>query len=323
MLSRMSGRLARDDEVEQWQRDGWVVVEGLIDTADVDAALEDVFLVFPRPEKYHADPARYTPPGRSDEDLRKGYPPLPERGPAFRPEQHRWGREFPFYGSGALNRLACHPAIVDFAERALESTDIRLYQCQMSAKYTGSANYEQPMHTDRNHSFLPPPPSSGPPWWHVETFLYLSEVQDDTAPTHFVSRPDAVDFSANNIYMPDNAPELYAREQPARGSRGSLLAYRNDVFHRAVDMTRPGGSRFFFNSSYKLAAHEWIGYSGIQSRSTHPNWLQLVGECTPRQLEIFGFPKPGHPIWTDELLAATAERYPDLDLAPWKRALGR
>src|SRR6476619_2409681 len=77
-------------------------------------------------------------------------------------------------GSGALNRLAVHPAIVDCAERALATTDIRLYQAHTAAKYTGETNYEQPMHTDRNHSWLPAP--SGPPWWHLETFLYLSDV---------------------------------------------------------------------------------------------------------------------------------------------------
>ena len=94
------------------------------------------------------------------------------------------------------------------------------------------------MHTDRNHSFLPP--RMEPPWWHVETFLYLSDVDDGTAPTHLVSRRDSAGSSVNDIFMPDGAPGLYARERPARGVRGSLLAYRPDVFHRAVPMTRTG-----------------------------------------------------------------------------------
>ena len=95
--------------------------------------------------------------------------------------------EFAFPGTGALSRLCVHPAIVDFAERALQTTDLRVYQAQVAAKYTGLTNYEQPMHTDRNHSWLPPRPE--PPWWHVEGFLYLSDVDDGTAPTHLVSVP--------------------------------------------------------------------------------------------------------------------------------------
>jgi hypothetical protein len=35
---------------------------------------------------------------------------------------------------------------------------------------------------------------------------------------------------------------------------------------------------------------------------------------------LFGFPPPGHEVWTDEMLDLTQERYPKLDLAPWRAA---
>ena len=108
-----------------------------------------------------------------------------------------------------------HAGIVDFVERALETTDLRLYQGQVLAKYTGSANYEQPMHTDRNHSFLPP--RMEPPWWHVEPVLYLSDVDDGTADSPR-SRRDSAGGSVNDIFMPDGAPSLYARERPRGGA---------------------------------------------------------------------------------------------------------
>ena len=50
-------------------------------------------------------------------------------------------------------------------------------------------------------------------------------------------------------------------------------------------------------------------------------WTQFVEGSTPRELALFGFPGPGHPIWTDELLDETAKRYPKLDLSPWREAL--
>ena len=137
-----------------------------------------------------------------------------------------------------------HPAIVDFAERALETTDLRLYQAHAVGEvHGGETNYEQPMHTDRNHSWLPA--QNDPPWWHLETFLYLSDVDEGNAPTHLVLAPrrrrprDTV-----RLVMPNHDPELYAAERPAAGVRGSLLAYRNDVFHRGVDITAPDGARF-------------------------------------------------------------------------------
>jgi len=315
----MGARIARDDEVAAWREDGWVLLSGLIDAATIDAAAVDLAHMFPDPEKFHADPARHRPAGRSTEELRRGYPELPATGPAFRPEQHRFGREFPWYGSGLLNRLTVHPSIVDFMERALGSNDLRVYQTQVSAKYAGDTNFEQPMHTDRNHSFLPP--RSEPPWWHVESFLYLVDVDEGNAPTHLVKRADAAGRSVNDIYMPDGDADLYAHEHAAVGPRGSLLVYRPDVFHRGVDLTRAGSHRFLLNVSYKLAGQDWVGYHSAQSKATHPGWTRFVEESTPRELELFGFPPPGHPIWTRSLVEATTEKYPNLDVGPWLRAL--
>ena len=315
----MGARIARDDEVAAWREDGWVLLDGLIDPGTIDAAAADLAYLFPDPEKFHADPVRHRPAGRDTEELRRGYPELPATGPAFRPEQHRFGREFPWYGSGLLNRLTVHPSIVDFMERALGSNDLRVYQTQVSAKYAGDANFEQPMHTDRNHSFLPP--RCEPPWWHVESFLYLVDVDEGNAPTHLVKRGDARGRSVNNIYMPDGDPDLYAHEHAAIGPRGSLLVYRPDVFHRGVDLTRAGSHRFLLNVSYKLAGQDWVGYHSAQSKATHPGWTRFVEESTPRELELFGFPPPGHPIWTRSLVEATTEKYPRLDVGPWLRAL--
>ena len=316
----MGGVSARDEDVETWHTDGWVLLDGLVSTEEIDAAIRDLRLVFPTSEQYHADPAGET-------ERRLGRPPpsrepyiWPAHGPGFRPEQHRWMHEFAFPGTGALNRLCVHPAIVDFAERALGTTELRIYQAQVAAKYRGLTNYEQPMHTDRNHSWLPPRPE--PPWWHVEAFLYLSDVDEGSAPTHLVSVQDSVGRAPTvPLVMPDADPALYAAERPAPGVRGSLLAYRPDVFHRAVDLTAPDGARFLLNVSFKVAGEDWIGYQTAQSRATDPDWVGFVEGSTPRDLALFGFPAPGHPIWDSAFLDATAERYPKLDLTPWRAAL--
>jgi hypothetical protein len=313
------GRLARDDEVAQWSEDGYVVLDGLVSPDVIDAAMVDVWNVFPKPEKFHENPEKFIRPGKRDEDLRRGYPDMPEHGPWFRPEQHRWGAQFPFWGTGNLSRLCVHPAIVDFAERALETTDVQIYQTQINAKYTGDADYEQPMHTDRNHSWLPP--LEGPPWWHVEMFLYLSDVEEDCAPTNVVSRKDSGDRSPNDTFFPTSDPEIYALEKGAAGIRGSLMAYRNDTFHRGVDITRPKGSRFLYNVSYKVAGMDWVGFHAPQNEATHPSWVQFAEASTPRELELFGFPPPGHDVWTPKLIEDTQVRYPGLDLDPWRKAL--
>jgi hypothetical protein len=123
------------------------------------------------------------------------------------------------------------------------------------------------------------------------------------------------------LFMPKADPPLYAAEQPAPGARGSLLAYRNDVFHRAVDLSAPGGARFLLNISYKVADADWVGYHAWQSRATSPSWVRFVEGSTPRELALFGFPPPGHPVWTPAFLGTTADLYPGLDLGPWQAAL--
>jgi hypothetical protein len=310
-------RLARDDEVATWRDDGWVLLEGLVPADVIDAALDDLWQVFPTAAQYHQDPEGVTEEWLGRPRAPKEIFTWPPDGPGFRPEQHKWRREFPFPGSGALNRLCVHPSVVDFMERALATTDLRIYQAQLSAKYAGATNYEQPMHTDRNHSWLPS--GSDPRWLHVEGFLYLSDVDDGTAPTHLVSVRDTADRSTTvPLFMPRSDPAIYAAERPARGVRGSLLAYRADVFHRGVDLTAPGGARYLLNISYKRTGHDWIGFHSMQSRATAPEWVTFVEESSPRELELFGFPPPGHEIWDGALLDATAERYPKLDLGPWR-----
>jgi hypothetical protein len=311
---------AGDDQVAAWQTEGWVLIEGLVPTAEIDAAGADLREMFPSAEEYHADPAGARERWLGHPAERPEAYTWPETGPGFRPEQHRWQAFFPFPGSGALNRLCVHPAIVDFAERALQSKDLRLYQAHASAKYAGETNYEQPMHTDRNHSWLPA--RNVAPWWHLETFLYLSDVNEGNAPTHLVPLSASRDHATTvPLVMPKQDPGLYAAERGAPGIRGSLLAYRTDVFHRGVDLTAPGSARFLLADAFRLAGQDWIGYHTHQSKSTSPGWVKFAEGSTPRELELFGWPLPGHPIWDAALLDETAERYPNLDLRPWRRSL--
>ena len=213
----MSSRRASHDEVKTWQEDGWVLLEGLVGAEEIDAVAEDLREIFPSAEEIHADPEGVY-------EQWKGHPKeseevfvWPDEGPGFRAAQQRWMAAFPFPGSGALNRLCVHPSIVDFAERALGSDDIRLYQAHASAKYAGVTNYEQPMHTDRNHSWLPA--GSEAPWWNLEGFLYLTDVTEDDNPTRLVSVRDTshVD-NPYGVVMPEGIPRSTPPSDPLRVS---------------------------------------------------------------------------------------------------------
>ncbi len=315
----MSGRLARDDEVARWREHGWVLLAGLVPMEEIDAAAKDLYELFPTAEEYHADPE-----GETERRLGRPAPvdefPWPAQGPGFRHDQHRWMGAFPFPGSGVLNRLVVHPSIVDFAVRALGSTDIRLYQAQVSAKYTGITNYEQPMHTDRNHSWLPavgrgavvarggvPVPlrrrshhRPHPPG--VGARLGAAAVHSparDARPS-----PGALRRRAGCHRDARFVPRLPARClppgcQPHRARRGPVPPERE----------------------LQTAGQDWVGYHTMQSRSTSPHWVAFVEASTPAELALFGFPAPGHPIWSTALLDATQRLYPGLDTAPWRSLL--
>lgn len=314
---------ATDEHVERWRTDGWVLVPDLVPADEIDAALEDLWRIVPRPEEYHAAVAdeRRAAFETTLADRSRAHRP-PSEGPAFRPEQFLGFTHLPFPGSGALNRLAVHPDLVDFVERAIGSVDLRIYQMSVWTKYTGVVDYEQPMHLDNNHSFVPF--RAEPAWWHLEGFLYLTDVDDESvAPTRAVSLRDSAGRRSMLPLSRDEAPELYAAEVPAMGRRGSYLAYRPDVFHRGVNLTRPGGARVLYNLSYKQAGHDWIGYTNAQPASNLDRFVRFAEGCTPRQLALFGVPEPGHPFWTADGLAEMAVRYPNLDLRPWLEALDR
>jgi hypothetical protein len=316
----MSSRLATDAEVATWRDEGWVLLDGLVGTEEIDALADDVGKIFPSAEEHLADPEGVY-------EQWKGRPKQPEEafvwpdeGPGFRPAQQRWMAAFPFPGSGALNRICVHASIVDFAERALGNDDIRLYQAHASAKYAGVTNYEQPMHLDRNHSWLPP--ASESPWWNLEGFLYLTDVTEDDNPTRLVSVRDTEHIdNPCGVLMPRGNPEIYGVERPAPGIRGSYLAYRSDTYHRGAPFGSGAGTRVVVAVAFKNAATEWIGYDTQQSRSTGTEWTVFVEGSTPRELALFGWPAPGHPVWNERLLARTQERYPALDLGPWRAGL--
>lgn len=147
------------------------------------------------------------------------------------------------------------------------------------------------------------------------------DVDTTSAPTRLVATSITHHERRRGSLLPDDAPELYANEISAPGPRGSLLAYRPDVWHRATNLDEPGGSRFVLTTSFKPTGLDWVGYTPIACEGTNVFMQRLIAGSTPDELSVLGIPEPGHPVWTEGLVTGFKRMYPGLDVRPWRDAL--
>jgi hypothetical protein len=280
----------------QWQEEGWALVEGLVPTDDVDAVADELARLYG---------------GDTFDDYNRAsrYGDGTPNGKQFRGTQFDGMRGFPQHGCRRLNDLFVHPRVVEFARHALADDDLRIYQAAVWGKWAGAVNYEQPIHQDGNHSLVPARMERG--YWHLELFLYLSDVDEDCAPPRLVPRSQSD--------VPYN--ELYDHEVVATGKRGTLMAYRSDVWHRGTDFARADASRFVLVEGFRPAAAEWFSYDAFGRLGNNDTFAKFVRGKSPEDLALFNIPRPGHAFWTAATVDAFAQKYPGLDVTPWRDAL--
>lgn len=296
---------------DQWQRDGWAIIEQLIPAELTGTALEEL-----------RDSNRSAVGGPVLRPEVKDRRPGDQQGddvPAFRSRQFDGTTLFPVENCPTLNRLFVHPGLIEFAALALGQTDLRMYQSRVWSKRGGHTNYEQPMHRDGNHSLVPLPdvPSS----WHLECFVYLQDVDHTNGATGIVPGAAArAGLTDKSPLTREEAPKLYEEERLASAPAGSVVAYRSDVWHRGHNLL-PGSQRDMLVVAFRPAEATWVGFDEHAPLVGRPDWVTFAERCTPDELALFEVPRPGHPHWTDETLGAMAHLYPGLDLEPWRAAL--
>ncbi len=309
--------------VEHFARHGWVLIERLLSAEEIEAAYPGLLALYPTPEAFHAGVAD----SRSAAFRENAAAPANQGADArFRPLQFAGLKEFPF-ADQTVNLLALHPAIIALAEELLLTRDVRLYQAETFAKYTGVTQYDQPFHADYTNHVMLPPRADGA-YRQAQMFLYLTDVTVKHGATRIVSRTLTADLPLIDLAFPrarapaERLAQWEAASVSAVGPRGSLLVYGADVVHRGTEMTLAGGGRFFFNLAYRAAGADWVG-ANPWPRKGMTNWTPLVEQCGVRGLEALGFPPPGHDYWDATTLRGCAERYPGLDLTPWREVLER
>jgi hypothetical protein len=223
--------------------------------------------------------------------------------------------EFP-YRSWDLNGLAVHPDLIDAVERYLQTADLHLYKVELWAKYAGAVNYDQPLHRDYgSHSLVVPRPEIR--YQQITTFIYLSDVTEDDGPTVIVPYEDGEGVPFSPLHLPFGS--LADREVRCVGPAGSLLMYRTDILHRGSDFGAPGRARFSLLADFQVRGTTWGGKMAWPKQSPE-RWAKFIPQCSVRQRDLFGWPRPGDPYWDQSTLEGVAARYPGIDLDPYRVA---
>ncbi len=319
------------DPIAVWHRDGAVVLDRFFTPDEIAPVRGDCDALFAA-RRRSTDPVVKTPQGGVG---------------VFDPAQFRNQDHLPFNASPAINLIGLHPRLIAFAKAALGVADVRLYQCDAWAKFTGDADYDQPFHCDfKNHTLTVPGDSAADRT--INFMIFITDVSDDLGAIHYVPNP-AADAIVGPIHpvLPEEIEgaggltraaiaagqdhatpfahplqqRLKAVEQSGAAAAGSIFAYGIDVYHRGTNLTRPGGHRYTITASYKAAGNDQIGWSAWPFHFLKP-WHKVIGHADAEQLACLGIPRPGDPFWTENTLARTQLRWPRWDMAAYRAALG-
>ena len=230
----------------------------------------------------------------------------------------------PFANAPNLSMLGLHPALIALARAALQTEDVYLYQSHSWAKFTGETDFEQQFHCDyKNHTLIVP--SDDISERTINIMIYATDVDLDTGAISFVphSLSDEITGPDRPMFVDEDVKtqkELKAVEQRAPGRAGSVFAYGTDVFHRGMNLTRPGGKRYTLTASFKAKGNDMIGYTAWPFHFLQP-WHYIFDAASPDQLACLGVPRPGDEFWTKRTLARAKERYPNWDMKDYESAL--
>jgi hypothetical protein len=155
------GRAARE-----CQAHGFVVLPGFVPAAELRPALQELPVMYPTAEGFH-----------DGTDARRD---------RFTADEWAGIDSFPFR-SAELSLLAVSDRVVDLAQALLADRDLRISSAEAWAKYTGAADYDQPLHRDYlSHTLLVP--TDDPRFWQLEMFVYLVDVPAALGPPGMLSR---------------------------------------------------------------------------------------------------------------------------------------
>ncbi len=309
------------NQLEAFQRDGFILVEDLFKPLEMAAALDDMEKIF-YGKTYAEYLAEFERKGKGE-----SVEPTVANAVAHYGDTEYGRAQFPT-GFDALDRLIENEEYLQIFAQCLGTGEISYCNAHlfMRSGPTDQRHAEQPWqgyHADHHtNSFLPPGHDTGA-FDYVNSGVYLHDVEDDGAPMHVIpgSHRQAADAL---LRMGGNIDDIravaeFAAPLPTSGRAGSALFYSSYLIHAAVPFKNKRKQRAFWTLSMARGdCSRWIKlanpWSGPERKFFQPFWE----ETTPLVRALFGWPPPGHPYYTETTLKALAIQFPNMDLTPYR-----
>lgn len=199
----------------------------------------------------------------------------------------------------ALNHVFMHPDVIDAAERIHEDADLLMADGMFGVRYAGEN-----------------PDSIGGAHWHLD-------YANNTLGPEIHDRAEMAKFPTFGIYLNDVGPgdapirmmrhgQTHADGIDITGPAGTLWIYTLFTHHTATPFMNPTGYRAVASTilTPRKRIHDVARLITQKSGTSAASLAKILSEATPRQLELFGFPKARDPFWTPEYVAGMEKRYP-------------
>ena len=308
--------------LEQFQRDGYILVPDVFGAEEMDAALaamERVFYGKPYAAWLH--------------DFNEGK--IGSVGDGFTTKQDEVvGRsQFPVCDP-ALDRLIENDKYLDLFESFLGD---RASYCNAHLfMRTGPVDKRFPdqswsgYHIDHNTNCVLPPSSDADRFSYVNSGVYLHDVTEEGAPMLLVpgSHTQAADVFAEGYSTDNMAGVSQVRDIrkaglkdpiPAVGPRGSALFYSSYLLHSAQPFQNTKKQRAFWTLSMcRSDSDRWTRFSNPFIYGEREYMLPFITQTTPRVRSLFGWPEPGHRYYTEQTLDLLSHAFPGIDLAAYR-----
>ncbi len=203
----------------------------------------------------------------------------------------------------------------------MKTSDIVLEHASMGGKYAGKGDFEQSHHCDYGNHVLtiPQNPALSPRFYDIACLVYYTHVTIDMGPTYIVPQLHTAGQSlVPRVRTREKYPWMYEHEMAVTVPRGSALIYSLRTFHRGSAMLAPEGARFHQHLGWRAAPQPWYDLRTYMGAGGSAEMDRFLVRSTPEQRSTVGFPPPGDLYWNDETLEGVQQRYPEMDMTPYR-----